>query len=329
MNVLFIGGTGKISSACTRDAVNRGIDLSLLNRGLTTRPVPEGVEVIRGDSRDKAGMSDLLRTRTFDVVVNWIAFTPEHVQNDIDLFQGRVKQYIFISSASVYQTPPASLPITESTPLCNPFWRYSQDKIACENLLISAYRESGFPATIVRPSHTYDRTMLIMTGGYTAYQRIKSGRPVIVHGDGTSLWTLTHHRDFAQGFTGLLGLPQMIGEAVHITSDEVLTWNQIYDFFADAAGTVAHKLHVPSALIAKFDPETGAGLLGDKAHSMIFDNSKIKRVVPGYKATIPFAHGVKEIVRWVESGQGDYQIDSHYDQLCDQLVQAVESISID
>ena len=227
MKVLFIGGTGKISSACTHLAVEKGIDLYLLNRGQTDRPVPEGVHVLQGDIRDPESARRALHGLEFDAVVNWIAFTPDHVETDLELFRGRTGQYLFISSASAYQKPPNALPITESTLLANPFWLYLRNKIACEDRLVRAYHEEDFPFTVVRPSHTYDRTMLPFNGGYTVVDRMRKGKPVIVHGDGTSLWVLTHHRDFAKAFVGLLGNNHAIGDAFHITSDELLTWNQI------------------------------------------------------------------------------------------------------
>ena len=227
-----------------------------------------------------------------------MAFTPDQVRADIELFGDRTRQYVFISSASAYQTPPARMPVTESTPLRNPFWQYSRDKIACEALLVAAYRECGFPATIVRPSHTYDQTLVPFHGGWTVPGRLLAGKPVIVHGDGTSLWTMTHHDDFARAFVPLLGHPRTLGEAIHITSDDVLTWNQIADTLAAALGVTARVVHVPSDAIAAADPEWGAGLLGDKAHSMVFDNAKIRSLVPGWRAVIPFEQGVREIARW-------------------------------
>ena len=259
---------------------------------------------------------------SFDAVVDWVAFTPEHVQADIDLFRGRAGQYVFISSASAYQTPPARVPVTESTPLRNPFWRYSRDKIACEDLLVRAYREEGFPATIVRPSHTYDQTMVPLDGGWTAVARMRAGKPVVVHGDGTSLWTLTHHRDFAAGFVPLLGHPRTPGEAFHITSDDVLTWDQIAGALAAAAGCTPDIVHVTSEAIAAADPDWGAGLLGDKAHSMVFDNSKLRSVVPGYRAVIPFEQGAREIVAWHDSDPGRQQTDARLDAVMDALVAA-------
>lgn len=325
MRVLFIGGTGVISSACTQLAVERGLDLYLLNRGRSSRPVPEAAKVLKGDVRDKASVLRALGDKTFDIVVDWIAFTPEHVENDLDLFRGRVKQFVFISSASAYQTPPARLPIRESTPLSNPYWQYSRAKIACEERLKEAYRQEGFPITIVRPSHTYDRTMLPTHGQYTVVDRMRKGKKVIVHGDGTSLWTLTHHRDFAKGFVGLLGNNHAIGEVFHITSDEILTWNQIFESVAQAAGTEANVVHIPSDLIAAYDPEWGESLLGDKANSMIFDNSKIKSVVPNFTATIPFARGVEEIIAWYDADPSRQVVDRELNQMMDRIIAAYES----
>ena len=322
MNVLFIGGTGIISSACSRLAVDRGINLYLLNRGQSARATPDGAQVLHADVRDPAAVASALAGHTFDVVVNWMAFTPEHIRADLALFMGNTRQYIFVSSASAYQTPPANLPVTESTPLHNPFWQYSRDKIACEDLLVRAYREQGFPVTIVRPSHTYDQTLLPMDGGYTVVRRMRQGKPVIVHGDGTSLWTLTHHRDFAVGLVGLLGNPHALGEAFHITGDEIQTWNQIFGAVAHAAGTTADLLHLPSSLIAAHDPDWGAGLLGDKAHSMVFDNSKIKRAVPEFRAVIPFFQGAREIMAWYDADPARQVVDETLDKTMDALVAA-------
>ncbi len=325
MKVLFIGGTGIISSACSQRALERGIELYLLNRGQSSRPVPDGAHVLQGDVRDSASVSEALGDLTFDAVVNWIAFTPEHIERDLELFSGRTRQYVFISSASAYQTPPVNLPVVESTPLVNPYWQYSRDKIACEERLMRAYRDEGFPITLVRPSHTYDRTLLPMDGGYTVVNRMRQGKKVIVHGDGSSLWVLTHHRDFARGFVGLLGNPHAIGEAFHITSDEGMTWNQIFETVAYAAGTRADIVHVPSALIAAYDERWGAGLLGDKTHSMIFDNSKIKRIVPDYVATTPFARGAEEIMAWFDADPARQVVDTERDALMDQIIAAQES----
>jgi nucleoside-diphosphate-sugar epimerase len=321
LKVLFIGGSGIISSACSALAVERGIELHVLNRGTsTTRPLPEGVVVHRGDVRDAASAREALGDAEFDAVVDWVAFTPDHVRASTELVRGRTGQYVFISSASAYQTPPSRVPVVESTPLRNPFWQYSRDKIDCEDLLVSMYREDGFPATVVRPSHTYDATSIPLDGGWTVVERMRQGKPVVVHGDGTSLWTLTHHVDFARGFVPLLGHPRTLGEAFHITSDDVLTWNQIAQALAAAAGVEAQLVHVPSDAIAAADPGWGAGLLGDKAHSMVFDNSKLRSVVPDYRATIPFEQGAREIVDWYDADPSRRVVDADFDALVDRLV---------
>ncbi len=326
MKILYIGGTGVISSACAQRAVEHGHELYLLNRGQTTRPVPEAAHVLHGDIRDAASARQALGSRTFDVVVDWIAFKPEHVEADLALFRDRTQQYLFISSASAYQTPPAKLPVTEATPLDNPYWDYSRAKIACEARLMQAYRDERFPVTIVRPSHTYDCTTLPFQGRYTVIDRMRKGKPVLVHGDGTSLWVLTHHRDFARGFVGLLGNSRALGEAFHITSDELLTWNQIFETVAQAAGTRAEKVHVPSAWIAAFDAAWGASLLGDKTHSMIFDNAKIKQFVPDYAASIPFARGAEEIMAWYDADPARQTVDEDLDRLMDEIIAACARI---
>lgn len=320
MKILFIGGTGIISSACSQLAIDKGMDLFLLNRGNSLRQPPQGARVIKGDINDALSLRKILEDHTFDVVVDWIAFNTEHVRRDIELFNGRTRQYIFISSASIYHTPPLNLPVVESNLLYNPFWQYSRDKIACEEMLIDAYRNLGFPVTIVRPSHTYDKTALPIHGGWTNIARMRQGKEVIVHGDGTSLWTLTHHRDFAIGLTGLFRNIHAIGDIFHITSDEILTWNQIYDILADAAGTKAQKIHIPSDIIAQFDKDWGDGLLGDKAHSMIFDNSKIKKAVPEFNCVIPFAQGAREIIDWYDSNPTRQLINDNTNLLIDRIV---------
>jgi nucleoside-diphosphate-sugar epimerase len=325
MNVLFVGGTGIISSACARLALARGIDLTFLCRGKTARhPVPPGAKVIQCDVRDAQSARAALGNRHFDAVVQWIAFVPEHVELDIELFRGRVGQYVFISSASAYQTPPSRLPVTESTPLHNPHWQYSRDKIACEERLIRAYRGEGFPATIVRPSHTYDQELLPVHGGWTVIDRIRRGLPVIVHGDGTSLWTLTHNEDFARGFVGLLGRGDAVGDHFHITSDETLTWDQIHEMLGRAAGARPKLMHVPSDLIAAFDPEWGAGLLGDKAHSMVFDNTKIRRLVPDFRAVIPYAYGAPQQIAWYDEHPERRVVDGATNAIFDRILAAYE-----
>jgi len=323
MRVLFIGGSGVISSACSRLAVERGIDLYALNRGRTThRPLPAEATVLRGDIRDPSSAKEALGGLDFDAVVDFVAFTPEHVQGDLDLFRGRTGQFVFISSASAYQTPPARMPVVESTPLRNPHWAYSRGKIACEDLLTRAYRDEGYPVTIVRPSHTYDRTLVPFDGGWTVLGRLRQGREIVVHGDGTSLWTMTHHADFAKGFVPLLSHPAALGEAFHITSDEVLTWNQIAEAFAAALGVEARIVHVPSDAIAAADPRWGAGLIGDKMHSLIFDNSKLRRLVPDFVATIPFHVGAREVVSWYDADPARQRADAELDAVMDRLVEA-------
>ncbi len=324
MRVLFIGGTGVISSACSALALERGIELYLLNRGVSQqRPAPSDARLISADINDRASAERALSGLSFDAVVDWIAFTPEQVQRDVELFRGCVGQYIFISSATVYRKPPTSLPITESTPLGNPFWKYAQNKIACEEVLTAAYRNENFPAVIVRPSHTYDRTKLPCSGGYTSVARMRAGKPIVVHGDGTSLWVLTHHADFAKGFVGLLGNARTLGEAFHITSDELLTWNQIYALIGKAAGVEPQIVHAPSELISQHHKDWGDGLLGDKAHSMVFDNSKIKRFVPDFSCTIPFARGIEEVMAWFDADHARQVIDPSFDHAMDGIVAAM------
>jgi nucleoside-diphosphate-sugar epimerase len=322
MKALFIGGTGNISSACVELALSRGIEVTLLNRGTSGRPVPNGAQVLHGDIRDPQAVQAALGSRSFDVVADFVAFTPEHIETDLELFRGRTGQYIFISSASAYQTPPAILPVTESTVLDNPYWEYSRNKAACEERLVRAYREEKFPITIVRPSHTYSAPYVPIDGGWTAIDRMLRGEPVIVHGDGTSLWTLTHASDFAKGFVGLMGNAHAIGEAFHITSDEWLTWNQIHEILAAAAGVKATLVHVPSDLIAAYDPIWGESLLGDKTHSFILDNSKVKRLVPDFICTMLFSRGAEEIIAWHMADPARQRVDPAFNALCDWILQA-------
>lgn len=325
MKVLFIGGTGVISNACSKLAIERGIELHILNRGESTRPVPNDVRVLNADIRDIDAVKNALGTSKFDVVVDWIAFKPEHIETDLKLFSGRIGQYIFISSASAYETPPSSLPVTENTPLSNPFWQYSRDKIACEERVMRAFEEDGFPATIVRPSHTYDRSNLPLKGRYTPIDRMRKGKKIIVHGDGTSLWTLTHNSDFARGFVPLLGNESAIGEAFHITTEKVLSWNQIYELAAEAAGTTAEIVHIPSDTLAKYDADWGCDLLGDKSHSMIFDNTKIKQFVPDFSADIPFSLGIQEIIDWYDADLLRHVVDARLDRMMDKIIADWES----
>ncbi|HEX3956886.1 MAG TPA: SDR family oxidoreductase [Trebonia sp.] len=320
LRVLFIGGSGIISSACVREAVSSGIELTVLNRGQTSgRPIPPGVRMVRGDARDAESVREAVQDLEFDSVVDWVAFTPEHVRSDLDVFRGRTGQYVFISTASAYQKPPARLPITESTPLRNPFWQYSRDKIACEDLLVAEYRDSGFPVTIVRPSHTYDASKTVLERGWTLLARMIAGKPVIVHGDGTSLWTVTHNTDFARGFVPLLGHQKTFGEAFHITSDDFLTWDAIAHALGAALNVTPRIVHVPSEVIASVHSEWGVGLVGDKAHSMIFDNSKLRTIAPGWRAQVPFEHGAREIADWFLADPARQVVDPELDALMDKL----------
>lgn len=324
MKVLFIGGTGIISTACTRLAVERGIDLYLLNRG--THPLPPGTTGLQADIRDPQATARALADHHFDAVVNWIAFKPEDVERDIELFSGRTDQYIFISSASAYQKPVGHYLIREDTPLANPFWDYSRNKIACEERLMQAYREHGFPFTVVRPSLTYGDTQIpLITNSwqkpYTIIARMKQGKPLIVPGDGTSLWTITHNSDFAKGLVGLLGHRQAIGHAFHITSDESLTWDQIYTIVAEAVGVKPNIIHIASDFIVACMPEMLGSLVGDKSVSVVFDNTKIKRFVPDYCATVPFAQGIRRSIAWFEADPARQQIDHALEQRWDRLIE--------
>jgi nucleoside-diphosphate-sugar epimerase len=319
MTVLFLGGTGTISTACAALAVQRGLDLTLVTRGRHDDRAPAGAEVLHADVRDPARLGDVLGDRTFDAVVDWSAYEPAHVEDDLRLFRGRTGQYVFISSASAYQTPPRSLPVTEDTPLDNPVWGYSQAKTACEKRLWAA-RDDGMPVTVVRPSHTYAPWTPPFRGRYTVLDRLQRGAPVLVHGDGLSLWTLTHHRDFATGFVGLLGNDDALGRAVHITSDEVLTWDAIVGALADALGVEPHVVHVPSDQVAKADADWGDSLLGDKAHARVFDNALVKSLVPDFEARIPWAEGAREMAAWFEAHPEARVVDEEYDRMVDRLV---------
>jgi nucleoside-diphosphate-sugar epimerase len=324
VRVLFVGGTGNISAAASRLLVREGHDLHLLTRGTRGAGIP-GARMLRADIHDLPAVSTLTAGLSWDAVVDWVAFRQEDVERDLSLFRGRTRQYVFISSATVYQKPPRSPFLTESTPLGNPYWEYARLKIACELRLAQAYREEGFPAVIVRPSHTYDTVLPLAIGGWQDYSiipRMRRGQAVVVHGDGTSLWTLTHAEDFAAGLAGLLGNPQAAGHSFHITSDEVLSWNQIYAAVAEAAGTEARILHLPSDFIAAREPSLAGTLLGDKAHSVLFDNTKIKSFVPGYRARIPFREGIRRTLAWFEDSPERMKSDGGTDRLLDRLIEA-------
>jgi len=334
MRVLFIGGTGIISTACARLAAGRGIDLTLLTRGRHAADVPEGVRTVTADIDDPAAAARALGDSPFDAVVDWVAFTPAHVKRDVALFRGRTRQYIFISSASAYQKPPGHYLITESTPLANPYWQYSRDKIACEEFLMKAYREEGFPATIVRPSLTYSETQIPLAvnswaKSYTIVDRMRRGKKVIVPGDGTSLWVITHASDFAKGLVGLLGHPQAIGNAFHITSDDVMCWDQFYRLTAEAAGAEARLVHMPSDFLAACYPDKLGSLVGDKSVSVVFDNSKIKRFVPGYCATMSFSEGIRRTIAWFDADPARQVIDAEANARWDKLIAAWERVTGD
>ncbi len=321
MKVLFIGGTGIISSACSVLAVDRGIDLYHLNRGESSsiRPIT-GVKTLKADIRNPEEVEPVIQGHHFDAVVDWIAFVPEHIENDIRLFRDKTDQYMFISTSALYQTPPEKLPITEDTPRENPVWEYARNKIACEDRLKAEYAATGFPYTIVRPSHTYDKTLIPMQGGYTLLWRMMQGLPVVVHGDGASIWTLTHNTDFAKGLIGLLGKPKAIDEAYHITSDEWQSWDTIFKTMARALGVKPDLVHIPSEKIATYDREIGDSLLGDKTHSMIFDNSKIKAMVPDFSAEIPFEQGAQEIADWYTVNPMGLKIDERLNTLMEKMI---------
>jgi len=330
MKALFIGGTGNISSACGRLALSRGVELSILSRGQRSQSGLADAVFLRGDINKEQEIKALLRGKYFDVVVNFIAYTPNEIERDIRLFTDSCDQYIFISSASAYQKPPTHPVITESTPLSNPFWDYSRDKIACEDLLMKAHREKGFPITIIRPSHTYETVIPVAIGSwedFTIIDRMRKGGTVIIHGDGTSLWTITHSSDFAKGFVGLMGNAQSFGHSFHITSDELLNWNQIYQAVADAAGAELKAVHIATDFICREADQMGqewmrGNLLGDKANSVVFDNSKIKRFVPGFVATIPFREGIKKTVEWFDANSRRIRIDETNNRLMDKVLAA-------
>lgn len=327
-SILFIGGSGIISHASVARAQRLGHQVTLLNRGQsTTRHIPDGVETLIADANDHDAIRAAIGKRDFDVVAQFRAFTPEHVAKDVDLFRDRTGQYVFISSASAYQKPLQVPPITESTPLHNPFWAYSRDKIACEDLLVHEVRDNNFPATIVRPSHTYDNTLIPTLGAWTDVARMRAGKPVIIHGDGTTQWTLTHSDDFAVGFTGLLGNPRAVGDTFHITGDYAPTWNQIYRYLADAAGVDNPEfVHVASETINRVLPDDGPGLLGDKAFSAVFDNSKIKRLVPEFNPTITYDQAAVDQVNWYDEHPEQQRVNPVIEAAFDRLAAHAKAI---
>ncbi|WP_440119215.1 SDR family oxidoreductase [Paenibacillus sp. QZ-Y1] len=330
MKALFIGGTGTISTAITNKLAEQGCELYLINRGNRNADLPAEVKVLQADINDEARVAELIADLDFDVVADFIAFVPSQLERDYRLFKDKTKQFIFISSASAYQTPLADYRITEGTPLSNPYWEYSRNKIACEDYLMKQYREHGFPVTIVRPSHTYGEQSVPLgvhgaQGSWQVLKRIRENKPVIIHGDGTSLWTITHNTDFAKGFIGLMGNIHAIGESVHITSDESVTWNQIYEIIAGVLGVKLHAVHVPSEFLAACsDQDLRGGLLGDKANTVVFDNSKLKRLVPDFVATTRADQGIRSTMEYILEHPQLQTEDPDFDTWCDRVVGALD-----
>ena len=333
MKVLFIGGTGIISTAISKLIIAEGHDLYLLNRGNRNAVLAEGAFHLSADINDEAKVAGLIEDLNFDCVADFIAFVPEHVQRDYRLFWGKTRQYIFISSASAYQKPLSDFRVTEATPLANPYWQYSRDKIACEDYLMKLYREEQFPVTIVRPSYTYDERKVPLgvhgeNGTWPVVQRIREGKPVIIQGDGTSLWTMTHADDFAKGFAGLIGNIHALGEAVQITSDETLTWNQIYQCIAAAVNRPLKAVHISSEFLAAAGPYNFyGGLLGDKAVSVVFDNAKLKRLAPQFTATKRFDRGVKETIDYILDHPELQTEDKKFDVWCDTIIEKIQKLA--
>lgn len=331
MKALFIGGTGTISMAITRLAVLRGWELYLLNRGNRSEELPEGVHVIQGDVNDEAACAKLLAGMKFDTVCDFIGFVPEQLERDYRLFAGKTKQFMYISSASAYQKPMSNYRITEGTPLVNPYWEYSRNKIACEEFLMKMYRENGFPVTIIRPSHTYDERNVPMGvhgngGSWQVIKRMMAGKPVIIHGDGTSLWTMTHNSDFAKAFVGLMGNAHALGEAFQITSDETLTWNQIYQTIADALGVELHPYYVSSEFLASVsDYDFTGSLIGDKSNSVVFDNQKLKRAVPDFVVSVRLDQGIRNTIQNILAHPEFQNDDPEFDDWCDKVIAALEN----
>lgn len=336
MKALFIGGTGTISMGITKQlAENKDWELYLFNRGSRTEELPENIKVINGDINNEAEAEKLLGDLRFDTVCDFIGFVPSQLERDCRLFKDRTKQFMYISSASAYQKPLSDYRITEGTPLANPYWEYSRNKIACEDFLMKMYRENGFPVTIIRPSHTYDERSVPLgvhgdKGSWQVVKRMLEGKPVIIHGDGTSLWTMTHNSDFAKAFIGLMGNTHAIGESFQITSDETVTWNQIYKAIADALGVELKPYYVTSDFldaVGKYDFK--GSLIGDKANSVVFDNSKLKKAVPGFTATVRFDQGVRKAIDFVLSNK-EYQVeDKEFDEWCDKVINALENAKKD
>lgn len=334
MRILFIGGTGTISASISRLLIEQGHELFLLNRGKRSDLIPEGAQLLVSDINDESRVSELIKEMEFDCIADFIAFTAEDIRRDYRLFKDKTKQFIFISSASAYQKPLSDYRVSEATPLANPYWQYSRDKIACEDYLMELYREEAFPVTIVRPSYTYDERLIPLgvhgrNGSWSVLKRMLDGKPVIIHGDGTSLWTMTHSSDFAKGFVGLIGNIRAIGEAVQITSDETLTWNQIYQCIASALNVPLKAVHVSSEfLAASSDYNFYGGLLGDKAVSVVFDNTKLKRLVPDFIAKKRFDQGIKETVEFYFKNPDYQKEDVEFDEWCDLLIDTLQKAAL-
>ena len=332
MKILLIGGTGTISMAITKLLAKQGHELYLLNRGNRNSDLPENVKIITADISEESATAKKLEGMEFDCVGEFIGFVPAQVERDYRLFAGKTKQYIYISSASAYQKPPRGYVITEETPLENPYWEYSRNKKACEEFLFAKYRESGFPVTVVRPSHTYDERSVPLGvhgdgGSWQVVKRIKDGKPVIIHGDGTSLWTITHNSDFAKAYVGLIGNPKAIGEAFHITTDESLSWNEIYKAIADTLGVPLKAYYVSSQMLTDMGPYDFTGsLIGDKANSVVFDNSKVKSVVPEFRAIVKARDGIRNTVKYVLAHPEYQREDPAFDAWCDRVIEAVEGL---
>jgi nucleoside-diphosphate-sugar epimerase len=324
VKLLFLGGTGNISSACVERALGAGHDVTLFNRGRTASPFAARVGHVGGDRSDPASLGRAAERARYDAVVDFVAYAPEEVEAAIEAFSGRVGQYVFISSAAVYRKPPPRYPITEDAPLENPWWDYARKKIACEERLRDAHGGKGFPATIVRPSYTYGPTWIPTGFGrdYTLVGRMRRGLPIVSQGDGTALWVMTAASDFAAGLVGLLGHPGALGEAVHITSDEVMTWDEIYRTIGRAVGCEAEIVHVPSDTIAAHVPERAGSLLGDKAWSAMFDNGKARRLVPGFAAKTPFADGVARSIAWFDADPARRVVNEVMDAAIERIIAA-------
>ncbi len=332
MKILFIGGTGTISTAISKQLATMGHDLYLINRGNRNSELPANINFITVDINDEAAVAEKIKNMSFDSVCDFIGFVPEQLERDYRLFKGKTKQFMYISSASAYNKLPADYVITEGTALANPYWEYSRNKIKCEDFLMKMYRDEGFPVTIIRPSHTYDERSVPLgvhgaKGSWQVIKRIMDGKQVIIHGDGTSLWTITNNADFAKGFIGLIGNPRAIGEAFQITTDVSLTWNQIYGAIANTLGVELKPYYVTSEFLAATAPHydfTGS-LIGDKSNSVVFDNSKLKRAVPGFECAIRPEEGIRKTIEYCLAHPECQVEDPEFDAYCDKVIEVLEN----